>query len=193
MMHKRWITPTFVALLLTMFCGTANAKTVALGIVPFAVTPESSRSYMEPALLDLFASRLAMKNNVRVIDQAAMTEAYKTNAKDPLERLMAAGKKTQADYILTGTLDQTATAMTLSAYVLDINTGKAVVSASAKSTPTDSKSDIIPLVDQAAAQINSKLFARKLPETESPAPPVTPVDIHSHPDKLIKTIPEKKD
>jgi len=193
MMHKRWITPTFVALLLTMFCGTANAKTVNLGIVPFSITPESSRSYMEPALLDLFASRLAMKNNVRVIDQAAMTEAYKTNAKDPLERLIAAGKKTQADYVLSGTLDESEKTMTLSAYVLDINTGKAVVSVSVKNTPADLKSDIIPLVNQAAAQINSKLFSRKVPETEPPAPSVTPVDIHSHPDKLIKTIPEKKD
>jgi TolB-like protein len=193
MIHKRWITPAFVALLLTMFCGPANAKTVNLGIVPFAITPESSRSYMEPALLDLFASRLAMKNNVRVIDQAAMTEAYKTNAKDPLERLIAAGKKTQADYVLSGTLDESEKTMTLSAYVLDINTGKAVVSVSVKNTPADLKSDIIPLVNQAAAQINSKLFSRKVPETETPAPSVTPVDIHSHPDKLIKTIPGKKD
>jgi TolB-like protein len=86
-----------------IICGTANAKTVTLGIVPFAITPEASRPYMEPALLDLFASRLALKNSVRVIDRTAMTEAYKNNAKDPLERLMSAGKKIQADFILTGT------------------------------------------------------------------------------------------
>lgn len=193
MLNKRWITPTLVALFLMVICGTANAKTIALGIVPFAITPESNRSYMEPALLDLFASRLAMKNSVRVIDQAAMTEAYKNDAKDPLERLMAAGKKTHADYVLTGTLDESATSMTLSAYILDINTGKAAVSVSAKSAAADLKSDIIPLVNQAADQINLKLFSRKIPETETPAPPVTPVDIHSHPDKLIKTIPAQKE
>lgn len=193
MMHKRWITLIFVSFFLVGLCGTANAKTVSLGIVPFAITPESSRAYMEPALLDLFASRLAMKNSVRVIDQTAMTEAYKNDAKDPLERLMAAGKKTQADYVLTGTLEESATAMTLSAYILDINTGKAAVSVSAKSSAADLKNDIIPLVDQAADQINLKLFSRKILETETPAPAVTPVDIHSHPDKLIKTIPDKKD
>lgn len=193
MMNKRWIAPTCVALFLMAICGTANAKTVSLGIVPFEITPESSRSYMEPALLNLFASRLAMKNSVRVIDQNAMTEAYKNDAKDPLDRLVAAGKKTHADYVLTGTLDESGTSMTLSAYILDINTGKSVVSVSAKSTAADLKSDIIPLVNQAADQINVKLFSRKLPETEDPAPPITPVDIHSHPDKLIKTIPDKKD
>lgn len=193
MMHKRWLTPTFVVLFLTILCGTGNAKTVSLGIVPFAVTPESSRSYMDPALLDLFASRLAMKNSVRVIDQTVMTESYKNDTKDPLERLMAAGKKTQADYILTGTLELSEKVMTLSAYVLDINTGKADVSVSVKSTPADLINDIIPLVNQAADQINSKLFSRKMPETETPAPTVTPLGIHSHPDKLIQTIPEKKD
>jgi TolB-like protein len=193
MINKRWITPTLVAFFLMIICGTAHAKTVTLGIVPFAISPEASRSYMEPALLDLFASRLALKDSVRVIDRTDMTEAYKNNAKDPLERLMAAGKKAQADFILTGTLEESEKVMTLSAYVLDINTGKAAVSVSVKNTPADLKNDIIPLVDQAADQINLKLFSRKITETQVPAPSITPVDIHSHPDKLIKTIPEKKD
>lgn len=193
MLHKRLMTSTFVVLSLALFCGTVHAKTVALGIAPFTITPESSRSYMEPALMDLFASRLALKNNVNVIDRSAMVEAYKNVTKDPLERMMAAGKKVQADYILTGSLEESETGMTLNAYVLDITTGKAAVVVSEKSKPTDLKSDIIPLVDQAAAQINSKLFSRNVPENPVLAPAISPVDIHSHPDKLIKTIPEKKD
>lgn len=186
-------TACLTVIFLIMGAASVLAKPAVLGIVPFSVKPESNRAVMEPALTDLFMSRLAMKNVVEVADPAATAKAYSNAAKDPLTRLMETGKNLKADYILTGTLDCADTGLTLNAYMLDIATGKPVAEVSARTKPGDAKNDIIPLVNQATAQINTKVFSRgSLPKTEAPAPTVTPVDIHAHPDKLIKTIPEKK-
>ena len=191
---KRWAAVTLGIFSWALFSGIAVAKPAILGIAPFSVSPESGRAYMEPALMELFASRLALKKSVRVVERSVMTEAFNNGAKDPLERLMTAGRKVQADYILTGSLTLSDAAMTLNAYVLDIGTGKPVIEFSEKSDPNGSKTDIIPLVDQAAAQINARLFSRKAPEAEAPAPApsVAPLTSHAHPDKLLESLPEQK-
>lgn len=187
-----WTAFAAAAVFLAVFTGTALAKTFTLGIVPFSVTPEQNAAYMNPAIMDLFASRLALKNSVTVVDKPSMLSAYNNDAKDPLTRMMDAGKKVKADYILTGSLSETETGSTLNAYVLDIATGKPVAEVTGKNRPNDVKGDVIPLIDQVAAQINKKLFSRSEPEDSEPMKNVTPANIHAHPDKLIKTIPKEK-
>ncbi len=191
---KKRIMKTACLTVLLMITGAVPvfAKPAVIGIVPFSIKPESNRQVMESALTDLFMSRLAVKNSVKIVDPQTTAKAYANTAKDPLARLMETGKTLKADYILTGSLDCTETGATLNAYMLDMATGKPVAEVAAKSKPGDVKNDIIPLVNQAADQINAKVFARTLPETLAPAPAATSVDIHAHPDKLIETIPPKK-
>jgi|GEM_PF-5604613 len=180
-----------VFFLLSLVCA-ASASPVTLGVAPFSITPDTSRTILEPALLDLFSSRLAMKNSVRVVDKSLMAEALRNTAKNPLDRFIEAGRSTGADYILTGSLVETDAGYTLNAYVLDIATGKAVVEISEKNDPNLSKNDLVSLVNRASSQINGRLFDRKTPEISETPVSTVPLDRHSHPDRLIKTIPEKK-
>ncbi len=185
-------TTGLVILSLFAFAGGVSASPVTLGVAPFSITPDTSRSVLEPALLDLLSSRMALKNTVRVVDKPLMAEAFRNAAKNPLDRLVEAGRRSGADYILTGSLVETEAGYTLNAYVLETASGKAVIEISETNDPNLAKNDLIPLVNRVSAQINSRLFARTTPEISKPPASTVPLDQHSHPDRLIETIPEKK-
>ena len=170
----------------------ASAQPAKVAVTPFAVTAKPELSYLGFGLIDLFSSRLFMKDKVTIVEKSAVIEAFGGPSADPLARLLETGKKTRAQYVVTGSLEFAQGIVILKTFVLDMNTGKTVLELSEKGGQNDPANAVIPLVDLTAAKINKTLFARETVTSDEPKAPVTALDVHSHPDKLIPPDPEKK-
>jgi hypothetical protein len=111
-----------------------------------------------------------------------------------LARLLNTGKKTNANYVLTGSLEISAKGnVSLNAYVIDMNTGKPALEMSEKSGQFENADTIIPLVDLISAKINKGLFSREMPINANTKAPESSFDVHSHPDKLVDALDLKKE
>lgn len=169
---------------------TVRAETPSMVILPFTVSSESGITGLETGLIDLFASRIALANKLDVVDTVRAVELYRNAAQSPQERIFVVGRQTGADYILTGSLDESAKGIVLRAFVLDTRTGKPLLELSEKSGPYENADAVMVLVNLVADIINRDLFARKTAETPEPQPSDSPYNIYAHPDKLLEFIPK---
>ncbi|GAB6093779.1 hypothetical protein JCM14469_00310 [Desulfatiferula olefinivorans] len=168
-----------------------RADTPSMVILPFAVSSESGLTGLDTGLIDLFASRIAFTNKLDIVDTVRAVELYRNASEAPQERIFVVGRETGADYVLTGSLDDSAKGIVLRAFVLDTATEKPLMELSEKSGPYDNADAVIVLVNLIADRINRDLFSRKAPEAPEPQPTDSPYNIYAHPDKLLEFVPKK--
>ncbi|MBU1171741.1 MAG: hypothetical protein KKD44_19480 [Proteobacteria bacterium] len=171
---------------------TGNAEIRTMVITPFTVTSESGLTDLDTGLIDLFSSRIALKNQIDIVDKSTAIAIYRNSDKAPQERILEVGIQTHADYILTGSLDESVKGISVQAFVLDTLTGKPILELSEKSGQYENADAIIPIVDVIAAKINRDLFSRDIPEDIKPQQQDVPFNVYAHPDKLLELIPKKE-
>lgn len=169
--------------------GICSAETTRIGILPFAVTSESGLNHLSTGMIDLLSSRLAVKNEVDIVDRNSLKASTPPFT---LTQAVSAGKSAKADFIISGTLIETIKGISISVSVADINTGNEKLSFDEKSGKYETADVIIPLVNRIADKINRGLFSKETPETTESIDMEESHNIHEHPDKLIKTLDLKE-
>lgn len=189
---KRYPTLFVVLFILTLALPvhSGQAETRTMAITPFTVTSGAGLADLETGLIDLFASRIALKNQIDIVDKGKVVDLYRHSDKGPQQRILDVGRLSHSDYILTGSLDQSTKGLVLRAFVIDTQTGEPLLELSERSGPFDSTDAIIPLVNLIATAINRDLFSRAVPEKSKPRQTNAPYNIYAHPDKLLKFVPE---
>lgn len=192
-MQNRYLALSFMimlSLLSSVPSGWAETRTMA--ITPFTVSSESDMNYLETGLIDLFSSRIALKNQIDIVDKNTAIDIYRNSDKTLQERILDVGRQTHADYILTGSLEISVKGILLRTFILDTQTEKPVLELSEKGGQYESADAIIPLVDLIATKINRDLFSRDIPESTAPQKADVPFNIYAHPDKLLELVPKEK-
>jgi TolB-like protein len=181
-----------VALATFLSVAVAGAEPVRLAITPFSVKAGPDLAYLNYGLIDLFSTRLALKDKVDVVSKDDVISAYGPPSPDPMARLINAGKKTHSTFILTGSLERSEKGFALNAYVIDMKTGKPVLETSEKSPANATDDVLMSLVDNTAAKINKQIFLRDTTPSADSKKPEAPGNVHAHPDSLIKTLKMKE-
>jgi TolB-like protein len=170
-----------------------HAEALTMAVLPFTVTSESSLNYLDTALIDLFSSRIALKNQVNIVDKETAVNLYRGSNLPPQQRIIEVGRKTQARYVLTGSLDESAAGITLQVFVVDTGTEKPIHEYTERSAQFEGTDAIIPLVDIIAAKVNSDIFSRgSASEDVTPQEASKPYNIHAHPDTLLEFVPKEE-
>lgn len=177
---------------LAMGASPCKAQVHTLAITPFTITSETGLDYLETGLMDLFSSRLALKGKVSIVDKAKAIELFNQLKATPESLISEMASQTQADYVVTGTLEESAKGFELHVFVLDPNQKDPVLDLKESSGEYETADVIIPLVDAIAAKINRDVFSRELPRETTPSKPDVPYDIYAHPDKLLEHLPKGK-
>lgn len=168
----------------------AQVKTLA--ITPFTITSETGLDYLETGLIDLFSSRLALKGKVQIADKARVIDLFNQLKASPQSLIPEIAGQTQADYVLTGSLEESSKGLEIHVFVLDPARQDPVLDLKETSGEFETNDVIIPLVDAISAKINRDLFSRQLPRETEPRQEDVPFDIHAHPDKLLEFVPMDK-
>ncbi|UCF91404.1 MAG: VCBS repeat-containing protein [Desulfobacterales bacterium] len=184
----------FLAFLLAVTLGvnfaTAAAEVKRVAIVPFKIHAEKDLSFLRDGVYDMLSSRLSKEGEVQVLSR---TETEKASAavigagavNETLAREV--GKKLNADFVLFGSLTVFGNSVSIDSKMVDVAGGGPTLSLFNQSPKLD---DVIPSIDQFAADINAQLFGRETTAAKAPVPspaaPPAQADIHAHPEKLLK-------
>lgn len=184
-----------LVLIATLAVRISHTEAQTLAITPFSITSESGRlDYLDTGIINLFSSRLALPGKVHVVDRAEVIPIFNQLKTSPIKTLIPElAKQTQADFVITGSLSQSAQGIELHVVVLDPQGVKPVLDLKETSGDFDSGDTVIPLVNLIAAKINQKLFSREVPQEIKQKEPDLPYNIHAHPDTLLDYVPTEEE
>ena len=181
----------FIALFFLMFIAGlsdvyANPQRVA--VLPFQINAADDMSFLQNGITDMLESRLAWEEKVELISRKrteTIAQTYQGSLN--VEQARQIGSELGADYILFGSVTILGKNVSLDAKIADVSGAQATHFFSHQSQGMD---NVIPKIDQFAAEINAKIFGRNVPRIQSAATPRAPAkpehDIHAHPEKLIQ-------
>ncbi|MEW5910913.1 MAG: VCBS repeat-containing protein, partial [Thermodesulfobacteriota bacterium] len=159
--------------------GAASQTQVRVGIVPFQINAPQDLTYLKNGILDMLTSRLTWDEKVTAIPVSPKGPVNEQNAGE-------IGVQSGVDVIVFGSLSVIGNSISIDAKVLDITGKKSIRTFFIQSPSMD---DVIPKIDQLAADINHTVFGRTV-APEKPAQGVEPKrpadDIRAHPDKLAQ-------
>jgi len=162
----------------------ANPQRVA--VVPFQINAATDMSFLQNGITDMLESRLAWEEKVELIPRK-LIEAQTHQGRLNVEQARQIGAAMGADYILFGSVTILGENVSLDAKMADVTGTKATHFFSHQGKGMD---DVIPKIDQFAAEINAKIFGRDVRRTETaatqPSQAKPEYDIHAHPEKLIE-------
>ncbi|UCB48287.1 MAG: VCBS repeat-containing protein [Deltaproteobacteria bacterium] len=141
-----------------------------VAVVPFTMNADRDLTFLQEGIMDMLASRLAWKGEVQVLEKGRVKQQA-AQLGGPLDRTKALeiGRALQADYVIFGSLTVFGESVSLDARILDVPGEEELMTAFKEAKGMD---EVIPTVNQFAADINEKIMGR------SAAPPVvarTPV------------------
>ncbi len=164
----------------------ANPQRVA--VLPFQINAAEDMSFLQNGITDMLESRLAWEEKVELIPRKrieAISQTYQGRLN--VNQARQIGADLGADYILFGSMTILGKNVSLDAKMADVTGAKATHFFSHQSQGMD---DVIPKIDQFAAEINAKIFGRNVPRTQAaatqPSQAKPEYDIHAHPEKLIE-------
>ena len=143
-----------------------DSKPAKVAFLPFTVHAAKDLSYLQEGIRDMLASRLSANAGVVVLDQAqvnrtladlGVTTADKTIPPAELPRL---GKNIGADYLVTGSLTSLGGGMSIDAKVVQVGDSSTPQTFYGTAATED---DVIPAINQLAADISAKIFHRPVP------------------------------
>jgi TolB-like protein len=176
-----------------------DAKPVKVAFLPFTAHAAKDLSYLQEGIRDMLASRLSTNAGIVVVDKALVdqtlanlgtTTADKTIPPEELPRL---AKNIGADYLVTGSLTALGSGMSIDAKVVQVGDSTSPQTFYRTAATED---DVIPAINQLAADISAKIFHRPVPALAAapvqPTPSPTPVPTAETPPATYQTPhPEK--
>lgn len=174
--------------LMASICGTntfaADQPEKQVAIIPLKVNAAQDMSYLKDGIYDMFTSRLSAAGEIRVLDRAETTSAI-AEVDGPVNDIAARdiGTQLNADFVLYGTLTVFGDSYSIDARVVD--------AAGAQPTQTffvqsASQDELLPGINQMAAEINAAVMGRPAPTKTSP--PVAAVAGTSRPQPGAQTL-----
>jgi TolB-like protein len=170
----------------------AEPKRVA--VLPFKMNAEKDLSFLRNGIFDMLSSRLSEPDKVQVLSRAEVEEAVEkeigpaeTGTIDEVAARRIGGQL-MADYVLYGSLTMFGNSLSIDAKMLDVAGTQPPVTAFSQSSDMG---DVIPKIDQFAAEINTKVFGRQALAAAPVAVPAAPrteaqPDSRAHPEKLLQ-------
>lgn len=166
----------FIFLFLLIF--SAATKTIAapvrVAVLPFDMHAEKDITFLREGILDMIQSRIASKDQVKVIRESETSSALeKADGLEGESRALLAGARLKADYVIFGSITIFGESVSIDSKIVDVNAQK-------KSLPflaeTCRVGDVIPLINQFVTNINETVFGRHMSQqptasTDSAAAP----------------------
>jgi len=139
-------------------CAAEGPKKVA--IVPFAMNADRDLTFLQEGILDMLASRLAWKGEVKVLEKG-LVKRQVAQFEGPVDRAKAldVGRALQADYVIFGSLTVFGESVSLDARILDVKAEEELMTAFKQTKGMD---EVIPTVNQFAMDINEKIMGRSM-------------------------------
>ena len=134
---------------------TAKIKTIV--IIPFETNSQTDISYIRSGVLNMLHSRLSWNGNIKIIKKDVIVNALSlTEQSTQNKTVFEFGQKSNADYIITGTITHFSGAYSIDAKVYDLKKKSFFIFFDQSKTINKliSKTDVI------AAKINKKIFDR---------------------------------
>jgi TolB-like protein len=185
-------------LLVTLFSSLVSAADdpTRIAVLPFKINAEKDLSFLRDGIYDMLTSRLTAPGKVVVISRSDAENALETLTESVDEAVAREiGGTLDADFVLFGSLTVFGNSISLDAKMVDVSGSKPTLAFFNQSPDIG---QVIPKINQFAAEINEKAFGRAM--VVKTAPVVTPAvpktapkaEIYSHPEKLLTRDKSKK-
>lgn len=181
-----------MAVLLAFNFSSTAAEPKRIALLPFKINAEKDLSYLRDGIFDMLTTRLTRGGRVEVLGRKTVEEAVESIAgaaavSEPAARQI--GAKLNADFVLYGSLTVFGNSVSLDAKMIDLSGQKPTL---AFYDQSQALGDVIPRIDNIAAEINAKVFGQQ-PVSQSPPPAqaAKPVEEKSRETSSIYTHPEK--
>ena len=148
-----------IVLLLSTFTGAGAADTTlkTIAIIPFETNSKKDLTFIQNGVLQMLRSRLMWKGQVQIMPRSRIDQAL-SGMSLPMtnQSVLAFGKKTGADYVITGGITEFSGAFSVDTKVYDL---EKQIFLTFFSQAKDINA-MITQVDVVAAKINKKIFER---------------------------------
>ncbi len=142
--------------------------TKKVAILPFTMNADRDLTFLQNGIMDMFASRLAWKGKVEIIEREKMNAARAAHPGTLNEnKALDIGRALNADYVIMGSLTVFGDSVSMDARILDVKKSEELVTAYDQSKGMDG---VIPTVNQFAEDINAKLMGRRVTRRTDDAP-----------------------
>jgi TolB-like protein len=183
---------TRAILIVIFFCTLVSAadQPTRVAVLPFKINAEKDLSFLRDGIFDMLNSRLTVPGKVTVFSRQAAQQAMES-MDVPIDESSAReiGVKLNADFVIFGSLTVFGNSLSLDAKMIDVAGEKPTLTFFNQSRDMG---EVIPRINQFAAEINEKAFGRavavKSTPVIKPVPPKTAPqqEIYAHPDKLLE-------
>lgn len=129
-----------------------------LAVLPFAANAPKDISYLQNALRDMLATRLAATVGAQIVPRGEIDQAVPAAKAYSAEELAGLAAKLRADYLVTGTMTALGKSLSIDAKVQPAAADKAAESFFA-TAPTED--EIIIAIDRLAGDIASRVFGQQ--------------------------------
>jgi len=183
-----------MSVLLAFNFSSTAAEPKRIALLPFKINAEKDLSYLRDGIFDMLSTRLTAEGQVEVLGRQTVEEAIERVAGDAAVTEPAArkiGADLNADFVLFGSLTVFGNSVSLDAKMIDLSGEKPIL---AFYDQSQAMGDVIPRINDIAAEINAKVFGQQ-PATQPlpPAKAAKPVEekpretpsIYAHPEKLL--------
>lgn len=171
----------------------AFSNVTRLAVMPPAIHAGQDMSFLEKGVVEMLVGRVTIAGISEAVPIAPEKQALDVSA------AVAKGKGVNADFVVVTSITILGSSVSTDAKVLDIASGG--VSLTFSQAGKD-QADIITHIDRLAERINTRLLKRQpaasTPDAvQLPKPPAAgqgdPVDIHQHPEKLLRDLGSDKE
>ena len=171
----------------------ASEEPTRVAVLPFKINAEKDLSFLRDGIFDMLSSRLTIPGKVTVLNRHEAQQIMES-MDVPIDESTAReiGVKLAADFVLFGSLTVFGNSLSLDAKMIDVAGQKPTL---AFFNQSRDMGEVIPRINQFAAEINEKAFGRRVAVKATPviqpappktAPQQTQPDIYAHPDKLLE-------
>jgi TolB-like protein len=178
--------------ILFSFCTLVSAadQPARVAVLPFKINAEKDFSFLRDGIFDMLSSRLTIPGKVTVLSRHEAQQAMES-MDVPIDESAAReiGTRLDANFVLFGSLTVFGNSLSLDAKMIDVAGQKPTLTFFNQSRDMG---EVIPRINQFAAEINEKAFGRKVAVKSTPViqpvPPKTAPqqEIYAHPNKLLE-------
>jgi TolB-like protein len=180
--------PIIICLSFVLISNGSAAEPAKVLILPFTIHSDKDLSFLQKGVEDMLATRLALKDQVVVIEGSALVlEPEKIPEEIDADAAVKLAEDSQADYVLFGSLTVLGDTISTDAKFFDVNQKQPVLTFSELG---DTTGQVISHINLLAGRIKEEAFGRKTLSSQ-PAPPQKTQTTESgsfgreHPEKLL--------
>jgi hypothetical protein len=179
---------TIIFLSFGVVCNIAAADPVKVLVLPFAINSDKDLSFLRKGVADMLSSRLALKNQIVVIDK---TDPALSQEQIPEEinadTALALGERSQSNYVLFGSLTVFGNTISTDARFFDVRQKQPVLTFSELG---NNQGEVISHINLLADRIKQEVFGQKAiasqpAPSQSAAPKESEDFSRKHPEKML--------